>query len=84
MRTRVGAGSRDDRTTRNVYDEAGRLLWSVNAEGGATEYHYDNDGNVVSQTEHSRRISTTSLAGRWSRRTSPRGSRSTRPTIARR
>jgi YD repeat-containing protein len=35
-----------DRTTRSTYDEAGRLAFSIDAEGGTVAYRYDSGGNV--------------------------------------
>ena len=40
-----------DRRVRNVYDAAGRLVWSVDGAGSATRTDYDANGNIVGRVE---------------------------------
>jgi YD repeat-containing protein len=56
------ATSADDRVTRSVYDDAGRLRYHVNAQGGVSEMRYDPAGNVVWRTEYAGRIDLASLS----------------------
>ncbi|KTD81887.1 LysM peptidoglycan-binding domain-containing protein [Legionella worsleiensis] len=44
-----------DQTTRYTYDNAGRLIAELSAEGIAKSYQYDNLGHVVASTIHSTR-----------------------------
>ena len=41
------AGSAADRTTKQAYDKANRLVFSVDALGGVTENSYDDNGNLL-------------------------------------
>ncbi|QHI97338.1 hypothetical protein GT347_04690 [Xylophilus rhododendri] len=41
-----------DAASRNIYDAAGRLAWTVDGLGGVTQYRYDANGNVLSQREY--------------------------------
>ncbi|QHI99146.1 LysM peptidoglycan-binding domain-containing protein [Xylophilus rhododendri] len=41
-----------DAASRNIYDAAGRLAWTVDGLGGVTQYRYDANGNVLNQREY--------------------------------
>src|SRR6185312_12151433 len=47
-----------DRTTRNVYDSANRLVFSIDAAGGVVAYSYDNLGHVVKQVAYAAQYTT--------------------------
>jgi len=46
IQPRLAADPANDRTARSTYDAAGRLAFSIDAEGGAVAYGYDAAGNV--------------------------------------
>lgn len=49
----AGLGSdTDNRISHNVYDEAGRLAFAIDAAGGLTAYSYDNLGNLAKTVQH--------------------------------
>lgn len=54
--------SANDRTTRCVYDKAGRQIYSVDAEGGLTGYAYDKAGRVQARTDYARELDLSSLS----------------------
>lgn len=45
--------SADDRLTRNLYDDAGRLAYTIDGEGYVTEYQYDGKGQLINTIQHS-------------------------------
>jgi len=46
IQPRLAADPANDRTARSTYDAAGRLAFSIDAEGGTVSYGYDAAGNV--------------------------------------
>lgn len=45
--------SANDRITRNLYDDAGRLVYTVDGEGYVIEYQYDGKDQLINTIEHS-------------------------------
>ncbi|QSI29786.1 hypothetical protein GNX71_09405 [Variovorax sp. RKNM96] len=45
-----------DQRTRNVYDAAGRLTWSVDGAGGVTKNEYDSNGNLILRRQYENAI----------------------------
>ena len=45
--------SNDDRITHNLYDDANRLIYSIDGEGYVTEIQYDGKGQITNTLKHS-------------------------------
>jgi YD repeat-containing protein len=52
-----------DQITRNVYDAANRLIYTVDPAGAVTKYDYDANGNVAQKTAYANTIPATSQPG---------------------
>jgi YD repeat-containing protein len=57
LRPSPSADAALDRTTRNLYDDSGRLVARVDADGGLSRWTYDAAGNVISQLRRSALLS---------------------------
>nr|WP_246623864.1 hypothetical protein [Sphingomonas colocasiae] len=55
------ASNTDNRKSWAVYDNKGRLIYSINASGAVTGFTYDNMGQITRQVEYATLRSTTSL-----------------------
>jgi YD repeat-containing protein len=57
------AASTDDAWTWTIYDGAGRVLQTIDSEGGSTTYVHDGSSRLVSQTVYHNRIGASAIEG---------------------
>ncbi|MDQ0045676.1 LysM peptidoglycan-binding domain-containing protein [Variovorax boronicumulans] len=58
----IPAADAQDQTSRWIYDDQGRVLAQIDAEGYMTEYVYDGNGNVTTSTRYATPVSATLLS----------------------
>jgi YD repeat-containing protein len=60
---RPATGAANDSWTWTVYDGAGRVLRTIDSEGGATTYAYDGASRLLTQTRHGTRFTASEITG---------------------
>jgi YD repeat-containing protein len=61
IKSALATANVDNRVQRSVYDMAGRLVYSIDADGGITKNIYDADGRLTQSLAYAQRISTATL-----------------------
>jgi YD repeat-containing protein len=61
IKSALATANVDNRVQRSVYDMAGRLVYSIDADGGVTKNIYDADGRLTQSLAYAQRISTATL-----------------------
>jgi len=57
LRTAAGGNTEQDRISRNVYDDTGRLICRIDEAGAVTRYFYDGAGRVTDEVRYAAQVS---------------------------